>query len=70
VTNSERLTHSEKAALAAFLASHGHRRACACVGLARMTVYRALRGDEPMRQATLTQIRLSLSLVSQIGGVA
>lgn len=64
VDHRENLTTPEKRALAACLMARGHRRACAAIGLARMTVYRALRG-EPVCRATLTQVRMALSLLTE-----
>jgi hypothetical protein len=65
--NSERLNPSEKAALAACLAKLGHRRASSSLGVAQMTLVKALRGEK-MNRPVLTQIRTALALVTQIGG--
>jgi hypothetical protein len=61
------LDSSEKALLAAILAKLGHRRASHSLGVAQMTVAKALRG-EAINRPTLTQLRTSMLLVTQIGG--
>jgi DNA-binding phage protein len=58
----ERLSTPEKQALAAFIAMRGHRQAAAALGIARMTIYRALEGQASIRPGTATQIRLGLRL--------
>jgi len=59
------LTAAEKQALRDYLSRAGHSRACAAIGLARMTVYRA-RDGEAVYRSTLAAIRSGLALAAEL----
>ncbi|MGA7741192.1 MAG: hypothetical protein WBP56_14510 [Polyangia bacterium] len=59
------LTATEKAALRSYLASCKHRFAAQVLGLARNTIYRALKGEEPLRPGSVLQIRAGLAAQSE-----